>query len=194
MTLNRDLFGKTRIWNLTPDKLTMSQERFEEWKQNVFEYQQKASRNEHQLTETIQIAPKQLSLFDTPASHCDPNEIDPFGLPLKPSQFYRQPEVGNKVCIYMIVDISMPILLYVGETKQTAKERWADHDCKDYILNYKELHRRHKMKSLVNSCFWYNTPNDRKARQKLELELINKWRSPFNKENWQYWGDRFKSH
>jgi len=31
----------------------------------------------------------------------------------------------------------------------------------------------------------------RKARQQLERALILKWRSPFNKENWQMWGQLF---
>lgn len=30
--------------------------------------------------------------------------------------------------------------------------------------------------------------SDRKSRLKLKNELINRWQSPFNKENWQRWG------
>jgi hypothetical protein len=32
---------------------------------------------------------------------------------------------------------------------------------------------------------------DRTARLKLERELILRWQSPFNKENWQKWGQPF---
>ncbi|MDJ0747683.1 MAG: hypothetical protein QNJ32_30710, partial [Xenococcaceae cyanobacterium MO_167.B27] len=43
----------------------------------------------------------------------------------------------------------------------------------------------------VCSAFWYDTPAERKSRLKLESELINRWQSPFNKENWQRWGQPF---
>ncbi|WP_334952755.1 hypothetical protein [Nostoc sp.] len=47
------------------------------------------------------------------------------------------------------------------------------------------------MKTAVNIAFWWDTPTDRRARQELELNLILKWRSPFNKENWERWGQPF---
>ncbi|HEY9834046.1 MAG TPA: hypothetical protein V6D26_26070 [Stenomitos sp.] len=36
----------------------------------------------------------------------------------------------------------------------------------------------------VNIAFWWDTPSDHTARLDLELSLILRWRSPFNKENW----------
>ncbi len=101
-------------------------------------------------------------------------------------------EQGDRVCIYFIIDNTLPLLLYVGETKQTAKQRWNGvHDAKDYVTNYIELHRKYKLEVRVCSAFWYDTPSDRKSRLKLESELINRWQSPFNKENWQRWGQPF---
>jgi hypothetical protein len=35
------------------------------------------------------------------------------------------------------------------------------------------------------------TPADRKARLDLELSLISRWKPPFNKENWERWGQPF---
>ncbi|MHC5748952.1 MAG: hypothetical protein ACYTXT_45400 [Nostoc sp.] len=43
----------------------------------------------------------------------------------------------------------------------------------------------------VNAAFWWDAPVDRRTRQELELNLILKWRSPFNKENWERWGQPF---
>ena len=101
-------------------------------------------------------------------------------------------EQGDRVCIYFIIDNSLPLLLYVGETKQTAKQRWNGvHDAKDYVTNYIELHRKHQLEVRVCSAFWYDTPSDRKSRLKLESQLIKRFSTPFNKENWQRWGQPF---
>ena len=168
---------------LQPDKTSMSQQALLKWKSRIFNYQQKTLKTEQ---------PEQTSLFDVPPSHCDTNLINPFKLKLHSSQFYRQREQGEPICIYFIIDRTLPLLLYVGETKQTAKQRWNGvHDCKDYVTNYIELHRKHDLEVRVCSAFWYDTPSDRKSRLKLESELINRWQSPFNKENWQRWGQPF---
>ena len=161
----------------------MSNNALLKWKARIFNYQQTAIKTQK---------PQQTSLFNVPESHCDINIINPFGLKLHSAQFYRQGEQGDRHCIYFIIDNALPLLLYVGETKQTAKQRWMGvHDCKDYVSNYIELHRKYKLEVRVCSAFWYDTPSDRKSRLKLESELINRWQSPFNKENWRRWGQPF---
>jgi hypothetical protein len=165
------------------DKLVMSQDSLQQWKERVFQYQQQVRHNP---------PPQQASLFDLAAVHCESDSIDPFSLKLQPSQFYRMSEQGDAVCIYFVIDNALPILLYVGETKRTPKQRWITHDCQNYIAQYIELHRRYQLDVAVCTAFWWHTPADRKARQKLERELILKWRSPFNKENWELWGQPFK--
>ncbi len=168
---------------LQPDKPLMSKETLLKWKSRIFNYQQKTLKTEQ---------PQQTSLFEVPTSHCDTNLINPFELKLHSSQFYRQREQGQPNCIYFIIDNALPLLLYVGETKQTAKQRWNGvHDCKDYVTNYIELHRKYDLEVRVCSAFWYDTPSARKSRLKLESKLINRWQSPFNKENWQRWGQPF---
>ena len=161
----------------------MSKQALLKWKARIFNYQQIAIKTSK---------PQQTSLFNVPESHCDTNVINPFELKAHSSQFYRQREQGDRNCIYFIVDHTLPLLLYVGETKQTAKQRWNGvHDCKDYVTNYIELHRKYQLEVRVCSAFWYDTPSDRKSRLKLESELINRWQSPFNKENWRRWGQPF---
>jgi hypothetical protein len=43
----------------------------------------------------------------------------------------------------------------------------------------------------VVAAFWWDVPAETRPRQQLELALIQKWRSPFNKENWDRWGQPF---
>jgi hypothetical protein len=110
------------------DKLVMNQDALQQWKKRVFQYQQQVRHNQQ---------PQQASLFDLATVHCDLDNIDPFTLKLQPSQFYRLPEQSNQVCIYFVIDNALPILLYVGETKQSPKQRWDEtHNCKQYISQY----------------------------------------------------------
>ncbi|WP_036487156.1 hypothetical protein [Myxosarcina sp. GI1] len=165
-----------------PQKL-MSKEALLKWKSKIFEHQQHTLNTE---------PPQQTSLFDAPLAHCDSDSINPFELKLHSSQFYRMKEHEDKNCIYFIIDNALPLLLYVGETMQTAKQRWiGTHDCKDYAINYVELHRKYNLEVRMCSAFWYDTPSDRTARLKLERELILRWQSPFNKENWGKYGKPF---
>ncbi|WP_413167703.1 hypothetical protein ACL6C3_13530 [Capilliphycus salinus ALCB114379] len=98
----------------------------------------------------------------------------------------------NRTCLYFVIDSALPLLLYVGETKQTPKERWSGvHDCRGYIENYLALNYQCQIKTCVGIGFWWDTPIDRKARQQLEQALIQRWKSPFNKECWKFWGKPF---
>ena len=47
------------------------------------------------------------------------------------------------------------------------------------------------MKVAVVTAFYFNVPDNRKLRQQLESELIEMWRSPFNRESWKWWGQPF---
>ncbi|WP_319422702.1 hypothetical protein [Pleurocapsa sp. FMAR1] len=71
-------------------------------------------------------------------------------------------EHQEKICVYFIIDNALPLLLYAGETMQTAKRRWnSTHDCKNYFMNYVELHRKHDLEVKMCSAFWYDTPSDK---------------------------------
>jgi hypothetical protein len=52
------------------------------------------------------------------------------------------------------------------------------------------MHRRYDLDVKVVSAFWQLVPS-KKILQQWERELILKWRSPFNKECWQWWGQPF---
>ena len=182
MSEQLNLFNLRPAYRVEQSKELMSKETLLKWKSRIFEHQQRTLNTE---------PPQQTSLFDAPKSHCDTDLINPFGLKLHNAQFYRMKEHGDRNCIYFIIDNALPLVLYVGETTQTAKQRWnSTHDCKDYDMNYVELHRKHDLEvrnapCCVNSdfkselrtvklcsAFWYDTPENKTARLKLERELI----------------------
>ncbi|MGF1459968.1 MAG: hypothetical protein ACFBSG_13190 [Leptolyngbyaceae cyanobacterium] len=118
--------------------------------------------------------------------------LNPFMQPQRNAEFWRGhfSDAGN-AALYFVVDHEANVLLYVGETVK-ANQRWkGTHDCKRYILNYVAAHRKVAVPVEINIGFWPYAAQDRKARQALEAELIRKWRSPFNKENWRLWATPF---
>lgn len=168
-----------------PPQLVISQDVLIEWKSRIYN---------HQLQVREEGAPQQGMLFDLQPAHCDPAGINPFRLPPVAMSFYRLPDSdAGHPCIYFIIDAMSELLLYVGETGQSHRRWKGTHDCKDYIKQYIVLHRKYGLAVGINAAFWWDTPHSRKARQALELALIEKWKTPFNKENWQMWGQPFKS-
>ncbi len=166
-----------------PETLVMDGPALVRWKSQIYDYQQRV--RESKLLQ-------QTALFEIAPAHCDPDSIDPFTLQLHPSEFYRLPDNNSAACLYFVIDNTLPILLYVGETKRTPRERWNGvHDAKSYITNYISLHRKYGLDVAVVAAFWWDAPVDTKPRQQLELALIVKWRSPFNKESWKHWGQPF---
>ncbi len=170
--------------------LVMDREALIKWKQRVFKYQNEVRNSQ---------PPKQQTLFEMPKTWHTVDDINPFELPIHNCLFWRMPEhqsqfedESNKGYLYFIIDNTLPILLYSGETKRTATQRWKGiHDCKNYIRNYIQLHRIHKLDVAVVSAFWEHIPPDKKVLLEWERELILKYRSPFNKESWKYWGQPF---
>jgi hypothetical protein len=106
------LFEVRDAYRVEQPKQVMSHKDLIKWKQRIFLAQQRAL-----ATKPVQ----QTSLFDPPKSHCDYELINPFQLKLHSSTFYRSPQPEERICIYFIIDRAVPILLYVGETMQTAK-------------------------------------------------------------------------
>lgn len=155
----------------------------QDWKQRIYRFQQSI------LGEP---QPTQGGLFDPVPPVSPVTAIAPFDLPQRNGEFWRgQFTDSGAAALYFVVDHELPILLYVGETIK-ANQRWkGTHDCKRYILNYVAAHRQQQLPVQVNIGFWPHAPEDRAARQALELALIRHWRSPFNKENWQTWNTPF---
>ena len=163
--------------------LVMSLDFLQQWKKRVFNYQQQ--KRQEPIQQTL-LMPESEEVSEV-------ENFDPFTIKTHTDQFYDLPDYSlSESCLYFILDTHYSLLLYVGETKRSPHQRWMNHDCKGYIQNYIELHRQYDLPVLIRSAFWWSVPEDRKARQKLEKQLILKWRSPFNKESWQWWGQPFK--
>ena len=181
---NQDLKAAEVSWayNQTSAVGELTASELHHWKQRILQFQQNIQ---------TQTAPTQGSLFGS-ATSSTADMIDPFTLPQRNAEFWRGQfsDTGN-AALYFVVDHELPVLLYVGETVK-ANQRWkGTHDCKRYILNYVSAHRAQALPVQVNIGFWPYAPEERKARQSLESELIRKWRSPFNKENWRFWATPF---
>lgn len=101
------------------------------------------------------------------------------------------PTDAGSAAIYFVIDNAMPLLLYISETCRSSKRWKGEHGCKQYLDSYHSLHYHYGLQREVSIAFWWDAPTDRRARQELELSLILKWRSPFNKENWNRWGQPF---
>lgn len=160
----------------------MSLDALLKWKSQILDYQQRVRETQ---------PAKQVTLFDIAPNHCNPDAIDPFTLPLQSMAFYTMPTDAGSAAIYFVIDNAIPLLLYVGETRQSGKRWKGEHGCKQYLDSYHSLHHHYGLQREVSIAFWWDTLVDRRARQELELSLILKWRSPFNKENWERWGQPF---
>ncbi len=157
------------------------------WKQRIWQYQQQVR---------AQLPMQQGSLFESEVSYgadcLDPDSLDPLTLPRQNIEFWRwkATDLGASA-LYFVIDYELPMLLYVGETVKS-NQRWrGEHDCKRYLLNYRQAHYQHGLASALGIGFWAEAPVQTRPRQRLERALIQRWRSPFNKENWQFWGTPF---
>lgn len=163
----------------------ISEAELQQWKQRVAQYQR-------QVQQTPSVEQGCLFGGESSDSATIAATLDPFTLPPQNAEFWRgQFQEAGVPALYFVVDHDVPLLLYVGETVKS-NQRWQGvHDCKRYILSYVAAHRTHNLPVAVNIGFWPHAATDRKARQRLESDLICHWRSPFNKENWQMWSTPF---
>ena len=158
-----------------PESLSMDAGALVQWKTRIAAHQQQIKENQ----------PVQGTLFDVAEAHVDPDKIDPFHLRPCPMSFYRLPtDSPGDACIYFVVDSAAGLVLYIGETSKSNKRWKGTHDCKRYLVNYQSLYYQYGLSCAVNIAFWWDAPALARARQQMELGLIEKWRSPFNKENW----------
>jgi hypothetical protein len=173
-----------------PPTLVLSPGELQDWKARVAGYQSQCRAG---------VQPRQTTLWGTAADlETTPDQLDPFTLPCHSALFWRQSqpwaalESEERGCLYFVLDREASLLLYIGETRLSARQRWQGaHDCKEYILRYLELHRRYDQSATVVSAFWRQAPTNKRALRQWERQLILKWRSPFNKECWQWWGQPF---
>ena len=167
-------------------QLSLGPTELQAWKQRIIRFQ-----TQLRAAPTMQ----QGSLFSASIPSDSASDIDPFSLRRQNTEFWRwQFDDVGVAAMYFVIDYALPklpLLLYVGETVKS-NQRWKGvHDCKRYLTNYRQCHYDNGLESDLAIAFWPHAPEERKARQKLEGQLIYRWRSPFNKENWRYWNTPF---
>ncbi len=190
MSEQRSLFSVTQLQDIqrpsvkSQSSLVFSRSALEAWKQRIYRFQQDQMATFRQ--------PRQRSLLMAEKDDWALFSLDPFSLPQQNTEFWRGTvsDPGG-AALYFVVDAELPLLLYVGETCHS-NTRWkGGHDCKRYLMNYVELHRRYTLPVSPRIGFWLEAPSGAYARQAQEQSLIQQWRSPFNKENWKHWGTPF---
>ena len=121
-------------------------------------------------------------------------KIDPFSLQPLSLNFWRTNQyIHNGPAMYFVIDSmeSSKIILYIGET-HLANKRWkGEHDCKNYLMNYKEALAHNDLSSHQDIRFFLDVPKEVKLRRKLEQQLIYLWLPPFNKETRDRWATTF---
>jgi len=124
----------------------------------------------------------------------DERKIDPFSLQPLSLNFWRTNQyIHNGPAMYFVIDSmkSSKIILYIGETN-IANKRWkGEHDCKNYLMNYKEALAHNKLASHQDIRFFLDVPKEVNLRRKLEQQLIYLWLPPFNKETRDRWATTF---
>ena len=165
--------------------LKISLEALQEWKGRIVSYQQAVQVNP---------APDQGALFEqaVPLQLVDPQSLDPFKLPQQNTEFWRWKKFDlGGAALYFVIDYEQPLILYVGETVKSGQRWKGEHDCKRYLLNYRQVHYQYELSTRLGTAFWLEAPPQTRSRQQMESALIYKWRSPFNRENWERWGTPF---
>ena len=114
-------------------QLEMSVGTLHQWKQRIFDYQQSASTSQ----------PQQQTLFELAPNPCNVDTLDPFSLQIHNLSFCDQPDAGDRTCLYFAMAVApaiaydtakpTPLLLYVGETERSPKQRWMNHYCYNYV-------------------------------------------------------------
>ena len=121
-------------------------------------------------------------------------KIDPFCLQPLSLNFWRTNQhIHNGPAMYFVIDKmeDSKIILYIGETN-SANKRWkGEHDCKNYLMNYKEALAQNNLSSHQDIRFFLDVPKEVKLRRKLEQQLIYLWLPPFNKETRDRWATTF---
>ena len=165
--------------NHSPSSLT-------QWRRNIHNYQKNVIENLHNPN-------SQKSLFNIEDNY-DLININPFLLSSFSINFWRSDKSVDKgPAMYFVTDTisNAEIILYIGETN-SADKRWkGDHDCKNYISNYRETISNNNLDSNLDIRFFLDVPKDVKLRRKLEKRLIYLWLPPFNKETRDRWATTF---
>ncbi len=184
-----ELFGSkvnTSINFQHSNNLKIKGEILTEWRNRIFNHQFKISKDTHN---------KNLHQTSLPINIIsNERKIDPFSLQPLSLNFWRTNQyIHNGPAMYFVIDSmeNSQIILYIGETN-SANKRWkGEHDCKNYLMNYKEALAHNKLSSHQDIRFFLDVPKEVKLRRKLEQQLIYLWLPPFNKETRDRWATSF---
>ena len=184
-----ELFGSnvnTSINFQHSNNLKIKGENLTEWRNRIYNHQCKISKDTHDKTFGQTSLP-----LNTIANE---RKIDPFSLQPLSLNFWRTNQyIHNGPVMYFVIDSieRSKIILYIGETN-SANKRWkGEHDCKNYLMNYKEALAHNKLSSHQDIRFFLDVPKEIKLRRKLEQQLIYLWLPPFNKETRDRWSTTF---
>ncbi len=168
------------------NNLKIKGESLTEWRNRIHNHQFKISQDSQNKNLQQTILPVQ-NIFNE-------KKIDPFSLQPLSLNFWRTNQhIHNGPAMYFVIDtlVSSKIILYIGETN-AANKRWKGvHDCKDYLMNYKEALAYNNLSSHQDIRFFLDVPKELKLRRKLEQQLIYLWLPPFNKETRDRWKTTF---
>jgi len=184
-----ELFGSnvnTSINFQNSNNLKIKGEIITEWRNRIHNHQLKISKDAQ--NKTLQQTSLRINTISKE------KKIDPFSLQPLSLNFWRTNQyIHNGPAMYFVIDSmeNSKIILYIGETN-SANKRWKGvHDCKNYLMNYKEALAHNKLSSHQDIRFFLDVPKEVKLRRKLEQQLIYLWLPPFNKETRDRWATTF---
>ena len=184
-----ELFGSnvnTSINFQHSNNLKIKSEILTKWRNRIHDHQFEISKDTH--NKTLHQTSLPINIIS------NERKIDPFSLQPLTLNFWRTNQyIHNGPAIYFVIDSmeSSKIILYIGETN-LANKRWkGEHDCKNYLLNYKEALANNNLSSHQDIRFFLDVPKEVKLRRKLEQQLIYLWLPPFNKETRERWATTF---
>jgi len=151
-----ELFGSninTSINFQHSNNLKIKGEILTEWRNRIYNYQFKISKDTHNKT---------LHQTSLPInSISNERKIDPFSLQPLSLNFWRTNQyIHYGPAMYFVIDSmeSSKIILYIGETN-SANKRWkGEHDCKNYLMNYKEALAHNNLSSHQDIRFFKMSP------------------------------------
>ena len=156
------------------------------WRNRISDYQSKIVEDNQNNIFQHSIIPENDNIYH--------ERIHPFSLQGLSLNFWRTNQfVHNGPAMYFVIDTigSSQIILYIGETN-SANKRWkGEHDCKNYLSNYKEALTYNNLTNQLDIRFFLDVPKEAKSRRKLEQKLIYLWMPPFNKETRNRWSTTF---
>ena len=168
------------------NNLKIKGETLTEWRNKIHNHQRKISEDSQNKNFQQTLLPVMKSFNE--------KKIDPFALQPLSLNFWRTNQhIHSGPAMYFVIDNmqSSKIILYIGETN-SANKRWkGEHDCKNYLTNYKEALAYNNMSSHQDIRFYLDVPKEVKLRRKLEQQLIYLWLPPFNKETRDRWKTTF---